>query len=400
MARPRFQRGHVELVGKREKKWRGHFYIYVAGADGLVSTRHRTVTLGTRAEIRTKHEAESRLLEIIERETQQSANPSHVRYDATVAWFTIDVFIKLRLPKWKSRKTAELNLMVLECHILPVLGNCKLEDVTPVMIQEMLDIKAKQHPSETKGKGRVLANRTYSDSLVRRMYLLTRAIFQEAVEQDYIRKNPARRCTVPPTRDVSRPVLSPEQIAALLGILDQRDRLIVRLLSICALRAGEVFELRWGDWSPLQEDGSGGILSIRRQITGKLKTEASKAPVALTAALNDEIAGWCGTVDTRPRESGLMFPSESDTPIAPGNWLKRVLKPVAAKVGIDHVTLHMFRRTYPTIGQHGGSVKDLQAQLRHARPDMTATVYMQALAPSVRAAAEYVEQRINEAKTT
>jgi integrase len=400
MPRPRYQRGHVQLAGKREKKWKGFFYVYSQNTDGIETAKHRSVILGNRSEIRTKHEAEQRLAEIIERETQQSAQPGLVRRDATVAWFTEEVFVALRRSQWRSRKTAEGNLMVLKKHVLPALGAYKLEEVTSVLVQRMLDNKAQQRATATKGATRIETDRTYSHSLVRRMLILTRAILNEAVEQDYIRKNPARRCTMPATREVSRPALTPAQVAALLDVLEQRDRLIARLLSICALRAGELFGLRIADWVPMS-DIDGGVLNIRQQITGRLKTKASSAPVVLTKALDQEIAEWVATADTRSRQSGLMFPSDADTPIAPANWLKRVLKPAAKKAGIDHITLHMFRRTYPTIGQHqqGGSVKDLQAQLRHARPDMTMTVYTQAVTPGVRAAAEYVEQRINEAKT-
>jgi integrase len=386
-------------MGKREKKWKGFFYVYSRDAEGNESARHRSVILGSRSEIRSKHEAEQRLQEVIERETQQLEQPGFIRRDVTLGRFAAEVFVPLRRSGWRKDVTASVNLSVLERHVLPALGPFKLSEVTPLMIQQMLDEKAAakvpvfKHGKETGEVG----GETYSKSLVRRMYVLTRAMFQEAVEQDYLRKNPAKRCRMPETREESRPVLSPAEVARLLGVLGTRDRLIVRLLSICALRAGEIFELRWDDWDPLRSDRSGGTLSIRRQITGRLKTPGSKAKVALTEALDEELTKWFG-LSFDIAQNSLIFPSEVGTPIAPGNWLKRVLKPAAAKVGINHVTHHMFRRTYPTIGQHGGSVKDLQAQLRHASPDMTAEVYMQAVAPSVRAAAEYVEQKINGAE--
>jgi integrase len=396
MPRPKFQRGHVELTGKREKKWTGHYYTYVSGEDGAVTRRHHKVIVGTRAEIRTKHEAQQRLQQLIERETSQSSQPGRVRSDATVGWFAAEVFVPLRRPHWKKAVTASCNLSVLERHILPVLGPYRIEDVTPVMIQSMLDEKADSRvPIFRNGRpSGDLADRTFSRSLVKRIYILTKALFAEAVDQDVILKNPARRCTVPPQcPKPRRPALTEQQVAALLGVLGQRDHLIVRLLSLCALRAGELFALRWRDW-----DDTAAVLFIREQISGDLKTESSAAPVVLTAALNDEMHEWYGnSKDTNHALDAFIFPSEAGTPIAPGNYLKRVLKPAAKNLGINHVTIHMFRRTYPTIGQHGGSVKDLQAQLRHASPDMTASVYMQSIGPSVRAAAEFVERKIVEA---
>ena len=45
--------------------------------------------------------------------------------------------------------------------------------------------------------------------------------------------------------------------------------------------------------------------------------------------------------------------------------------------------------------QHLGSVKDIQAHLRHARPNVTAEVYMQEIPASVRAAVESLDQKLS-----
>jgi len=39
----------------------------------------------------------------------------------------------------------------------------------------------------------------------------------------------------------------------------------------------------------------------------------------------------------------------------------------------------MLRRTFSTQAQKIGGLKDIQAQMRHARPDTTASIYMQTL---------------------
>jgi hypothetical protein len=44
--------------------------------------------------------------------------------------------------------------------------------------------------------------------------------------------------------------------------------------------------------------------------------------------------------------------------------------------------------------QHLGSVKDVQAHLRHARPNITAEVYMQEIPATVRAAVELLDQKL------
>jgi integrase len=67
----------------------------------------------------------------------------------------------------------------------------------------------------------------------------------------------------------------------------------------------------------------------------------------------------------------LLFPTEAGTPYRIGNYLKRVLKPIAATAGIPDMTYRALRRTFATEFQRHGSPKDAQAQLRHSKLEMT-----------------------------
>jgi len=57
---------------------------------------------------------------------------------------------------------------------------------------------------------------------------------------------------------------------------------------------------------------------------------------------------------------------------------------LADKLGIPKLTFQVLRRTMATQAQSMGSVKDIQAHLRHAKADTTANEYMQALPEVVR----------------
>jgi hypothetical protein len=65
------------------------------------------------------------------------------------------------------------------------------------------------------------------------------------------------------------------------------------------------------------------------------------------------------------------------------NYLYRVLKPLAEGLGLEKLNFQILRRTMATQAQKMGSVKDIQAHLRHSRPDTTAHEYMQELPESV-----------------
>jgi len=65
-------------------------------------------------------------------------------------------------------------------------------------------------------------------------------MLDEALEQDLIVRNPARKLSFPETRKPRKTVLSEAEIGELLGDLEGRDRLIVRMFLVLALRPGEL----------------------------------------------------------------------------------------------------------------------------------------------------------------
>jgi integrase len=94
-----------------------------------------------------------------------------------------------------------------------------------------------------------------------------------------------------------------------------------------------------------------------------------------------------------PAPNDLLFPTEVGTPYRIGNYLKRILKPTAAKAGIPDMTYRALRRTFATQFQRHGSPKDAQAQLRHSKLEMTGW-YMREIPESVRVAVEGMDAEI------
>lgn len=52
MTRSRFQKGRVVTVGKRQKKWYGHYYLYVKDETQKETRKHKSVVLGDKAHMR------------------------------------------------------------------------------------------------------------------------------------------------------------------------------------------------------------------------------------------------------------------------------------------------------------------------------------------------------------
>jgi len=66
------------------------------------------------------------------------------------------------------------------------------------------------------------------------------------------------------------------------------------------------------------------------------------------------------------------------------NYRARVLKKLAAELGLRKLNFQRLRRTTATLAQTKGSVKDVQGILGHAKPDITASVYMQQIDDGVK----------------
>jgi len=82
-----------------------------------------------------------------------------------------------------------------------------------------------------------------------------------------------------------------------------------------------------------------------------------------------------------------------------GNYRNRILIPLVEKLGLPKLNFQVLRRTMATLAQRKGSVKDIQAHLRHSKADTTATEYMQELPESVGRMVESMYEELMDRKT-
>jgi integrase len=80
----------------------------------------------------------------------------------------------------------------------------------------------------------------------------------------------------------------------------------------------------------------------------------------------------------------FIFPNSRGGFMDTGNYRNRVLNPLAERLELPKLNFQILRRTIATQAQSMGSVKDIQAHLRHAKADTTANEYMQELPQSVK----------------
>jgi integrase len=335
----------------------------------------------------TKGEAEDRLKQIIDKETRGTT--VHPSPDCTFSWFWEQRYRPMKEPTWKASSAPKTVWFIENYVVKPFLD-------TPIGKLNRFELQT--HLNDLAGKR--------SRSVVKNFRTYIKAILDEAVEQDFIAKNPARKLTMPVTRKPSTRTLTLDEIAELLAEMSGRDRLIVRGFLVLGLRPGEFFALRRNDRVAPNYLAIDEAIS---PITGVIepKTPESCASVWMPQSLAIELNFWMDAQkDQRPE--AFLFPSRSGTPLSANNFLKRVLQKAGERTrrklkerevevsegflkGLTHQAL---RRSCATHMQSYGSVKDIQAHLRHASPNLTANVYMQVIPATVRAAVESLDQKL------
>jgi integrase len=232
--------------------------------------------------------------------------------------------------------------------------------------------------------------KTHSRSIVQKARTWVKAALDEALEQDFLQKNPARKLEMPKTSDTCKRFLAEDEFHRLFAVLDGRDRLIVHLFLLGALRPGELFALRW---RCIQAGSLRIDQGVYRGKIGDTKTRGSRASIALPKSLDTELSSWRAQ-SGNPCGDDFVFPSRKGSPLDTHNYLQRVLKPAAEKIGIPDLTFQSLRRSFATHVHSVGTVKDAQTQLRHASASTTMDVYTQAIPSSVRAAVEALDAKL------
>lgn len=376
LRRDRYSEGTLKKVGKRSKQWLGYWFVYVM-VDGREVRRKRKKILGLVGKM-TRQEAKEILRGLIQESRGESISPPAC---ATFreAW---ERFCALKDASW-SKHTAETIRGIFKTSVLPVLGSIALREITIDPIQSVL--------SQMAQSGR-------SGSALRTVRTYCKALFEYAMDVELVAKNPVpgKKLVIPRkgSPQVCERFLSLREVHALMSAAPTREHLILRLFLIGGFRPAELFALRVDDVMPgqirideaIKQAQSGG------DRLGDPKTEGSRANVVTTPALDAEIAKWMGTLE-RTTPKAWLFPSKRQSqPIRPGNYLKRTLKPLGERVGIQDLTYQALRRTCATYFRK--DVKSAQAQLRHTTPLVTAKHYLKSISSDHRAAVERLDEEL------
>lgn len=274
-------------------------------------------------------------------------------------------------------------------HISPVLGNFYLSSITQVQIKKLLkDLDKKGYGYETRNKVRVL--------LV--------DIFNKAMVNEYVRRNPAKGITIKRNEKVERRVLTQEEQTAFFDCSKGTfyDNLFVTAVST-GMRIGELAALRWSDI-----DWDQKIIHVTRTLIyqkfdgdekkefhfGDPKTETSVRDIPISRqceiALKKQYMQKAVVKNKMPlskeqdkQYEDLLFTTKFNTPLN-SQIVKEAIDKIVGEINLTRDCLdemetfsaHCFRHTFATrCFEAGIQPKTVQSYLGHASLQMTMDLY-------------------------
>jgi integrase len=376
--RARNQSGWIEET--KARTWKAHWYEYIRDPQTSVEhRRHRSRIVGQKSQMR-KFEAEAELGKIL---SPVNATQSSRRDDRVpLRWFIEHRWQPTVEGDWGAT-TKTTNRYFIRA-ILQQFGDKALRELDFVDLQHWLNKLACD----------------YSRSMVFHCHTYLKAICSEAVEQDFLAKDPSRKLKRPKTRKPDETILEWSQYQNVIDAAETfQNKLAIKVGSGTAVRPGELFAFRWSSLQALPNDRH--CLRVTETVyKGKIrpwaKTEASEASVPLPKRLALELEGW-RKLTAWSQSGDFIFPNSQGGFLDYENFEARVLEPIREKLGLEKLNFQILRRTYATraVGERRGTLKDVQKQLRHARPDTTLENYVKHIPESVYAMTDSMYEMIS-----
>lgn len=244
---------------------------------------------------------------------------------------------------------------LLDRQITPALGHVPLKALTPRMVADW------HHQLDPRLK-----------TLRAHAYGLLRSICATAVQEREIDANPcAIRGAGVTKRAVKIKPLTLAEMETLMAAMPERFRPMVALSVWCALRFGEVTELRRKDL-----DLRNGVIHVRRAVVrtdggflvGDPKSDAGKRDVAIPPHLIPMIRAHRDSLPMRGPDA-LLFPAADGVSHLAPSSLYRAFYPARAAAGRPDLRWHDLRHTGAVLAaQTGATLAELMGRLGHSTP--------------------------------
>lgn len=335
--------------------------------------------------------------------------------DQTISEFLLDFVSLYGEKKWGVSMYDSQNSLISN-YINPIIGDIKVQDVTPRMVDKYIQTLQKTKSVSTKTRR---ATTTYvSDKTIEKIIKLLRCAFKQAVRWEIIARNPFENVILPKTEYAKRDIWTADMIrTALDQCQDSKLYVAMNLAFACSLRMGEILGLTWDNVHISDEDiaednayvyidkeltraskraiealGEKDIYYIftplfpntsTRLILKKPKTDSSIRKVWLPKTLayilrewkvaQDELRGFLGD---EYQEFNLVVALPNGRPCEDRIILKEFSK-LREEAGLPKVVFHSLRHSSTTykLKLNHGDLKATQGDTGHAEIDMITSIY-------------------------
>jgi integrase len=344
------KRGGKRYFGSVRKLPSGRFQARYTGPDGQTYTARRAD--GGPLTFDTKGHAEAwlslRHSEVLRKEWLP---PTELPKAAPI---TLQTFAEAWLADREIEdRTREHYAQLLRDHVYPTFGKLPVPDIAPAAVRAW---------------NAALAKRTGPTARAH-AYALLRTILNTAVADELIAANPCRVRGAGQSKRAKKIVpASLGELETITAAMPAKYHLMVLLAAWCALRFGELAEIRRSD-----VDVKAGVVHIRRGVvrtkTGRKvkdpKSEAGKRSVAIPPHLMPLLRIHLREYAAMGRD-GLLFPAGHGEQLAPST-LYKVYYPAREKAGRRDLRFHDLRHTGATLAAvSGATIAELMARLGHS----------------------------------
>jgi integrase len=371
--RRRFQTG---TFVKRGDNWVGMWRIDVVQPDGAIKREQRSKTFVGLSE----RAARAAFQPILDAVNQASGVVPPVpkvtgeTLDSLIADWRKEIAGSL---KPSTRKAAESHL---RRHVVPVLGDCTLTELTAKRLQTFIT-----GLSDGQRKRKTIEN----------IMLTLSSILSTARKWGYdIPKVSLSDLSLPQSNRREIHCFTLDEMRRIIQTADEPLSTICFIPSVTGMRIGEVLALRVEDL-----DFKRKLIKIRHSVyngeVGTPKSEASRADLPMPNALEIRLKNHLNSARCKQNALGLLFLNRRGRPYSANKLREKKLQPLLAELGIRRAGFHSFRHAVASeLIDSGAPITVVQTQLRHSDPRITLGLYGHVIPQSQRDAVSGLAARL------
>lgn len=360
----RREAGSGTITKRKDGRWQGQ---YVAGRDPKTGSLRRYTIYGkTQKEVAEKLRSAT---SAIDKGTFQE--PSKITLSEYAQEFLKHCAINL------THYTQRSYTLALKNHILPVIGDIRLTELTHRQIQSFVSSLGPE------GKG-------LSAKTVRNIHGVLHSVLEAARRDEILLRNVSEKCSLPSVTQKQVKAITTEELSKFLdAIKDEAFRNIYYIAIFSGLRQAEILGLGWAD-----VDWQNSSIYIRQQLQQRQEAgdfsyylappkEGKQRKVVLASSVMKALAEQRALQNSQMQiadpvwenKYNLVFTNEFGAPLNRRTVYKH-LKCLLIGCGMGDRTFHSLRHSFATISlENGDDIKTVQTNLGHYVASFTLKTY-------------------------